>query len=136
MSNTITTSKVMERVRGFKIPNIGKIPALFKREYLDQRTGLVTICLAGPKRPQDRIPLSEVHTSFLRQLEGLKGVPAAAARPSLNVIAAVAETSPDVATPPAAVCTSVPPSAPPPGFVPNPIITFTTNPVATLPNAS
>lgn len=33
----------MARVKGFKIPNIGKIPSLFKREYLDQRTGLVTM---------------------------------------------------------------------------------------------
>ena len=43
MSNTTTPSQVMERVRGFKIPNVGKIPALFKREYLDQRTGLYTM---------------------------------------------------------------------------------------------
>lgn len=43
MSSTKTTSQVIERVRGFKIPNVGKIPALFKREYLDQRTGLVTM---------------------------------------------------------------------------------------------
>ena len=43
MSSTKTTSQVIERVRGFKIPNVGKIPALFKREYLDQRTGLITM---------------------------------------------------------------------------------------------
>lgn len=33
----------MARAKGFKVPNIGKIPALFKREYLDQRTGLITM---------------------------------------------------------------------------------------------
>ena len=43
MSSTKTISQVMARARGFKVPNIGKIPALFKREYLDQRTGLITM---------------------------------------------------------------------------------------------
>ncbi|MCP3961016.1 MAG: aconitate hydratase AcnA [bacterium] len=46
-------------------------------EYSD-RLGLdlstVEPSLAGPKRPQDRILLSQAHTTFRDQLEGLKGV--------------------------------------------------------------
>ena len=43
MSNTKAISQVMARATGFKVPNVGKIPTLFKREYLDQRTGLITM---------------------------------------------------------------------------------------------
>ncbi|MEM9592850.1 MAG: aconitate hydratase AcnA [Acidobacteriota bacterium] len=60
--------------------------------------------LAGPKRPQDRIPLSEVHSSFSSQLDSLKGVGGAAtAKPSspLNVVSGGGGTA--VAEPPVAV---------------------------------
>jgi ABC-2 type transport system permease protein len=43
MTKTTSASQVMERLKGLNIPNVGKIPALFKREYLDQRTGLFTM---------------------------------------------------------------------------------------------
>ena len=59
--------------------------------------------IAGPKRPQDRINLREAHTTFLSQLEDLKGVKAS--RPSLNVIGSGGGAA--VATAPAETATAV-----------------------------
>lgn len=41
MSNP--AANVISRVKGFKVPNIGKIPALLKRELLDSKTGFVLV---------------------------------------------------------------------------------------------
>jgi len=59
--------------------------------------------LAGPKRPQDRIPLSRVHTSFEAQLDNLKGVGGGSKGSPLQVVdsgggTAVAEAPPLVKT--------------------------------------
>ncbi|RMH22459.1 MAG: aconitate hydratase AcnA [Acidobacteria bacterium] len=43
-------------------------------EMLELDLGTVVPSLAGPRRPQDRIPLNEVHKAFRRDLEGLMGV--------------------------------------------------------------
>ncbi len=43
MSNPAT--QVIDRVKGFRVPNIGKIPALLKREFLDSKTGFFTVPL-------------------------------------------------------------------------------------------
>lgn len=41
MSNPAT--QTLNRLKGFKVPNIGKIPALLKREFLDSKTGFFTV---------------------------------------------------------------------------------------------
>lgn len=41
MSNP--AANVISRAKGFKVPNIGKIPALLKREFLDSKTGFVLV---------------------------------------------------------------------------------------------
>ena len=43
MSNP--AAQTLERIKGFKVPNIGKIPALLKREFLDSKTGFLTVPL-------------------------------------------------------------------------------------------
>ena len=43
MSNPAT--QTLDKLKGFKVPNIGKIPALLKREFLDSKTGFFTIPL-------------------------------------------------------------------------------------------
>ncbi len=48
-------------------------------DVLELDIGTVEPSLAGPKRPQDRVLLSGMHTSFRSQLDGLKGVAAGAA---------------------------------------------------------
>jgi ABC-2 type transport system permease protein len=41
MSNP--AAQTLDKIRGFKVPNIGKIPALLKREFLDSKTGFVLV---------------------------------------------------------------------------------------------
>ncbi|MEE8525152.1 MAG: aconitate hydratase AcnA [Thermoanaerobaculia bacterium] len=60
-------------------------PEAVYSEVLELDLGTVEPSLAGPKRPQDRIPLSQVHTSFKSQLDNLKVVGSAAAKPALPV---------------------------------------------------
>jgi len=43
MSNP--AAQAISKVKGFKVPNIGKIPALLKREFLDSKTGFLTVPL-------------------------------------------------------------------------------------------
>ena len=43
MSNP--AAQTLDKIRGFKVPNIGKIPALLKREFLDSKTGFFTVPL-------------------------------------------------------------------------------------------
>jgi len=43
MSNP--AAQVISKAKGFKVPNIGKIPALLKREFLDSKTGFFTVPL-------------------------------------------------------------------------------------------
>jgi len=43
-------------------------------DLLELDLGGIEPSLAGPRRPQDRVPLSQVHTSFRDKLEGLKPV--------------------------------------------------------------
>ena len=38
-------AQTLDKIRGFKVPNIGKIPALLKREFLDSKTGFFTVPL-------------------------------------------------------------------------------------------
>ncbi len=54
-------------------------------DVLELDLGTVEPSLAGPKRPQDRVPLSQAHSSFLSQLDKLKGVGSAASKPALPV---------------------------------------------------
>ena len=54
-------------------------------DTLELDLGTVEPSLAGPKRPQDRIRLSELHTSFTNQLEDLKVVSAKSGS-KLNVV--------------------------------------------------
>ncbi|MCH7807109.1 MAG: hypothetical protein IH995_08215 [Proteobacteria bacterium] len=47
MSNP--AAQTLDKIRGLKVPNIGKIPALLKREFLDSKTGffMVPLVIAG-----------------------------------------------------------------------------------------
>jgi aconitate hydratase len=54
-------------------------------DVLELDLGTIEPSLAGPKRPQDRVPLSQVHTSFRSQLDKLKGVGSGSAKPELPV---------------------------------------------------
>ncbi len=69
-------------------------------DALELDLGTVEPSLAGPKRPQDRIRLSQAKTVFLQDLEGLKGAaksaPAASPLPTVSGGAAVAVAEPEV----------------------------------------
>lgn len=52
--------------------------------------------LAGPKRPQDRIPLSQVHTSFREGLDDLKVAKKSTGLPVISAAAEATEASPAV----------------------------------------
>jgi aconitate hydratase len=73
---------------------------------LDLDLGTIEPALAGPRRPQDRVRLSEVKTSFLGELDSLlagvrKGKPAAAAAAAMSSEGggvAVADIEPVIAT--------------------------------------
>jgi aconitate hydratase len=51
-------------------------------DVLDLDLGSVEPSLAGPRRPQDRVPLGDVKSGFLESLDSLRGAPARAPAPS------------------------------------------------------
>ena len=57
-------------------------------DVLEIDLGLVEPSLAGPRRPQDRVALSAVHTSFRAQLDSLKGVKGSAAEGTKTAVPA------------------------------------------------
>ena len=57
-------------------------------DVLEIDLGLVEPSLAGPRRPQDRVALSAVNTSFRAQLDSLKGVKGSAAEGTKTAVPA------------------------------------------------
>ncbi len=93
----LLTEVYMKEQGLFHTPNS---PEAEYSDTLELELGTVEPSVAGPKRPQDRVRLSEVKSAFLGGLEGLKGVtkpaPAASALPTLGGIAAAAVAEPQV----------------------------------------